>query len=273
MCVRKSAPELLLRGLRRLLCGHIREIVGAGGVVVLVLQLLDLLDHDDQADHVQDDDHAHEAVSDHVHDLNIGERAGNGDEDRIHEHPEPGELLAEENLGLDLTEEAGGDDRREDEEEHGEGDEDRAEAAEDGLERRKSELAAFQTLLRPHAGAEDGKGGDGADHDGVGEDLEDAELRLTDGVIGIGSAVTGNGGADAGFVGVHAAGGAPADRHHNGRPGKAAGRGMTGEGILEDEADHLGQRTDVGKDDNEGAENVDRKNLFFQLLLFGNKDY
>ena len=56
-------------------------------------------------------------------------------------------------------------------------------------------LAGAQTLLGPHAGGQNSQGGDGADNDGIHEDFADTELGLTDEVIRIGGAVTGDGGA------------------------------------------------------------------------------
>ena len=104
--------------------------------------------------------------------------------------------------------------------------------------------------------AQNGQRGDGADDDGIHKDLEDTELGLTDGVIRFGGAVTGDGGAHARLIGVHTAGGTPADRCHNGGAGEAAHSGVAGEGVLEDHADDSGELTHVGEDDDQRARHV-----------------
>ena len=108
----------LLGSLLGFLGGLVSQVVHTGSVVVLLLQVLHLLAHQQQADHVQDDDNSHEAVGDHVHGGHVGERAGDADEQGIHKHPDLGELTAEKDLSLDLAEEAGGNDRGEHEHEH-----------------------------------------------------------------------------------------------------------------------------------------------------------
>ena len=251
--------QLLLCGFLSFFCllgGLVSQVVHTGSVVILRLQVLHLPAHEHQANHVQDDNHGQEAVKDHIHGGHVGERAGDADEQGVNKYPHLGELAAEQNLGLNLAEEAGGDDRGEHKQEHRDSNEDGTEVSEHGLERSQCQLAGAQTILRPHAGAQNGQRGDGADDDGIHKDLKDTELGLADGVIRIGGAVTGDGGAHARLIGVHTAGGTPTDRCHNGGAGEAAHSGVAGEGILEDHTDDSGELTHVGEDDDQRARHV-----------------
>ena len=85
--------------------------------------------------------------------------ADGADEQGVNKYPHLGELAAEQNLGLNLAEEAGGDDRGEHKQEHRDSNEDGTEVSEHGLERSQCQLAGAQTLLRPHAGTQNGKSG------------------------------------------------------------------------------------------------------------------
>ena len=85
-----------------LLGSPVSQVVHTGSVVILRLQVLHLLAHEHQANHVQDDDHGQEAVKDHIHGGHVGERAGDADEQGINIHPHLGELAAEQDLSLSL---------------------------------------------------------------------------------------------------------------------------------------------------------------------------
>ena len=103
----------LLCGFFCLLGSPVSQVVHTGRVVILRLQVLHLLAHEHQANHVQDNDHGQEAVKDHIHGGHVGERAGDADEQGINIHPHLGELTAEQDLSLNLAEEASGDNRGE----------------------------------------------------------------------------------------------------------------------------------------------------------------
>ena len=113
---------------------------------------------------------------------------------------------------------------------------------------------------------QDGQTGQGADDDGVHEDLEDAVEALLNGVGLGGSRMRHGGGTETGLVGKHAALDAPGDAQLHADTGGAAGDGLGGESALEDHAEDVGNLGDVENNNQQAGHDIDSSHHRHQLL-------
>ena len=125
--------------------------------------------------------------------------------------------------------------------------------------------AVVQVQASALGGAEDGQTGQGADDDGVHEDLEDAVDTLLH-RVGLGGGGVGHRrGAQAGLVGEHAALHAPGDAQEHGAAGTAGDAGG-GEGAHKDVMEDGGQGVGVVDNHHQGGDDVDQSHHGDQLL-------
>ena len=138
--------------------------------------------------------------------------------------------------------------RREGEQEHGDGDKCAAACAEDacegfchqrGVVRTRSDDAGLQV---DGAGGQDDQSGHGADDHRVRKDFEDTPDALFDRFLGVGVGMDHDGGAEARFVGEYAAFAALRDDGGDGGARGAARDGLDAEGELEYGKDGGGQQ-------------------------------
>ena len=82
----------LLGCLPRFFSSDIGQVILTRSTVVLILQFLDLIHHENNTYHIQNNDDCHETIQNHVHSGYIGKCTGNCNEDRIHKNPYFGEF-------------------------------------------------------------------------------------------------------------------------------------------------------------------------------------
>ena len=128
-----------------------------------------------------------------------------------------------------------------------------AEALLEGFQSQRTAVGA----VSPHAAQDDGQSRDGADDEGVEEDLKRTPQALADRVIGARGGVDHGRSTPAGLVGVDGAGHAHADDLGNGHACKAAHGSRAGEGIVEDGDEGSGHAVDVDHDHDDAHEDVD----------------
>ena len=139
-------------------------------------------------------------------------------------------------------------------------------AAVGGREAGDGQLCARRTAVaHRHAAAQDDHGGQGADDDGVSEDLEDAEHPLLDGLAGIGAGVGDGAGAEAGLIGEDAAGDALLHTEKDTADG-TAGEGLRVECTADDGGQHRREAPVVDDHDAQCQHDVEQCHERHQLF-------
>ena len=214
-----------------------------------------------QRDQVRDGHEAVERVGDIPHERQIRDRAGHNDEaedDLIGAD----DLAAKEELraarAVERPAEDGGCGKQQQADRQNDRARLRAEDAREARDRgRNARSRVVAVIAVRRAGAEDDKGRERADDDGIHKDLKDAVKALLDGVSFRGGGVRDGRGAEARLVGENAAADALGHRKLDGHARRAAGDGSGVKSSLEDGSEHAGNGADIRKHDNERADDVD----------------
>ena len=114
--------------------------------------------------------------------------------------------------------------------------------------------AAFRVQ---NAGEQHGEGRDGADDNGVDEDLKHTPDSLLAGFLRRGSGMGNGGGAETGLIGEDAAGKALLHGHHDGIAEKTAADALEGEGARKNLSEDGRDVCDAHEDQNDAGDNVE----------------